>query len=506
MYLRCGPSYSTMSASHPSSLLPLPLSTMSSSSMASSPDLQNVNWSTFRNCCWRLITSPWWSALIVVLVLTVDALGDLLIGGASNLHLRAATLRAAGGSARLGARGMCMLRVSEAAIVWIVLILLRRGCNRRAPPRPGWLPSTLVASSSCPAADGDVPKNLAHRPLSGQHGTGPGGVSGAIGSSSCGLSLFSPVAVPGGTNSAVSDTGSGIGSVNAHGASAAYSPVCASPPNQTDWWMRQSHHAGATLLCTLSGWVWVLLGCFTALGSICSFLVAMGGRTAPGMLGEMVPARPRPYPTPLHLTTPGRSQGGRKPFARLPCLCATDSQFNHDGPLGRRSVLGRSLPALTWLCFEIGSAGALYVAGLEIAMLMPQMLQLLCPQPPWLAVKLQALSRLMASGGAEPPLIHKLRSVSLHALALIIAFTELCLNDLPILPQHRPLALLMGCAFSLNLLTWHAYRGRFTYLYADAPRTSAPAALLAGVCTPVALVCAFACLCSLSASQRVRPL
>ena len=179
-------------------------------------------------------------------------------------------------------------------------------------------------------------------------------------------------------------------------------------------------------------------------------------------------------------------------------------QFNHDGPLGRRSLLGRSLPAFTWLSFEIGSAGALYVAGLSIAMLIPQMLHLVCPQLPWLASKLQALSRLMASGTAEPPLSHKLQSLLVHALALIIAFAELCLNDLPVLPQHRPLALLMGCAFSINLLTRHAYHGRFTYLYADAPRTSAPAALLACVCTPAALGCAFACLCSLSASQRLR--
>ena len=190
--------------------------------------------------------------------------------------------------------------------------------------------------------------------------------------------------------------------------------------------------------------------------------------------------------------------------ARAPPALAL-AQFNHDGSLGRRSVLGRSLPALTWLSFEVGSAGALYVATLSIIMLMPHVLQLVCPPRfTWLASKLQALSRLTAGGGAEPPLSHKLQSLFVHALALLIAFIELCLNDLPILPQHRPLALLMGCAFSLNLLGWHAYHGRFTYLYADAPRTSAPAALLACVCTPAALVGAFALLCSLSASQRVR--
>jgi len=209
--------------------------------------------------------------------------------------------------------------------------------------------------------------------------------------------------------------------------------------------------------------VWVLLGVFSALGSVCSLLVAMGGRTAPGMLGDL---------------------------------------FNHDGPLAPRAVLGRSLPALTWLSFEVGSAGALYVACLSIATIAPQVMLTFAPS--CVATRLQPLARLCAGGGAEPPLSQKLQSLFVHALALLIAFSELYLNDLPILPQHRPLALLLGCAFSLNLLMWHAYHGRFTYLYADAPRTSAPAALLACVCTPAALVAAFAALANLSAAQRVR--
>merc|ERR1719482_2631598 len=133
------------------------------------------------------------------------------------------------------------------------------------------------------------------------------------------------------------------------------------------------------------------------------------------------------------------------------------------------------------------------------------MLLFVCSKgPKSLQQRLQALQRLCAGGGAEPPLAHKLQSLFVHALALLIAFAELCLNDLPILWQHRPLALLMGCAFSLNLLGWHARLGRFTYLYADAPRTSAPSALLACVLTPAALTAAFAALASLSASQNVR--
>ena len=76
--------------------------------------------------------------------------------------------------------------------------------------------------------------------------------------------------------------------------------------------------------------------------------------------------------------------------------------------------------------------------------------------------------------------------------------------SLRLLPaQHLPLATLFGCAFALNLLGWRAHNGRFTYLYADAPRTSAPAALLACALTPFALALAFAAVATLSASTRV---
>ena len=56
----------------------------------------------------------------------------------------------------------------------------------------------------------------------------------------------------------------------------------------------------------------------------------------------------------------------------------------------------------------------------------------------------------------------------------------------------------------LTVLGWHAYYGRFTYLYADAPRTSSVSALLACVLTPGALFVAFTAFASLSASTRVR--
>lgn len=106
--------------------------------------------------------------------------------------------------------------------------------------------------------------------------------------------------------------------------------------------------------------------------------------------------------------------------------------------------------------------------------------------------------------GMEAPRHSKLHAVSLHAAALLIASSELCLNDLPVLWQHMPLMLLFGCAFSLNLLAWHSHLGRFTYLLADDPRASPLALLLACTLTPIVLSLAFAALATLSASARVR--
>ena len=481
-------------------------SSASPSASASPTRLSSSDKRGVGDCCYRLATSPWWTALIIVLLLAIGAIGDLTLRASSNLHLRAATLRAAGGSALLGARCMCMLRLSEAGVVWLVLLVLRRGCRTRAPRPP--LHGAVVGNSSSPPANNSSPPLLSVSGVAGSSltngggspGDGDGGEGGLKHSGSaarlvdesgraCGL-------LPGAACPAdASGSTSSSSWVTDGWPAAAYPPDCASPPSQKEA-ARQDRRAGATLLCTLSGWVWVLLGVFSVLGSICSLLVAMGGRTAPGMLGDM---------------------------------------FNHDGFLGRRSVLGRSLPALTWLSFEVrnkrtqipshsllfshtlahlhvlaassqvGSAGALYVACLSILMLTPHMLLFVCSKgPKSLQQRLQALQRLCAGGGAEPPLAHKLQSLFVHALALLIAFAELCLNDLPVLWQHRPLALLMGCAFSLNLLGWHAYQGRFTYLYADAPRTGAYAALIACVLTPAALVGAFACLASISAASRVR--
>jgi hypothetical protein len=112
--------------------------------------------------------------------------------------------------------------------------------------------------------------------------------------------------------------------------------------------------------------------------------------------------------------------------------------------------------------------------------------------------RVQSVIRLCGANGAEQSWSHRLRSVFLHVLVLLIAFSELYLNDLPVLWQHRPLALLMGCAFSLNLLRWHWHHGRFTYLYADHPRFSSPSVLIASLLTPAAFYAAFAALTSLS--------
>ena len=292
-------------------------------------------------------------------------------------------------------------------------------------------------------------------------GGGGGGVCGTDGAAAAGGSGGGGSPGGGGASAAL-EAACRVGPAADEAAGAAIVPSSPSSAHKEHLVRR---NCGADLLCTLSGWVWVLLGCFALFGSVCSLLVAMGGRTDPGMLGEL---------------------------------------FSHHGPLGRRSIIGRSLPALTWLSFEVGSAGALYIAALSLIMLLrATLLAVLASrsrssEPSALSARVQSCARLCAAGGAEPPLAHKLRSLVVHALALVIAFAELWLNDLPVLPQHRPLALLMGCAFSLNLLGWHARHGRFTYLYADAPRTSAPSALLACIITPVALVASFSALASVS--------
>lgn len=372
-----------------------------------------------RSTSWLRRLSPRWASLTIVTLLTLGAAAELMLENGGSLLLRAATLRAAGGSARLGARGIFVLRVGEAVVLWALLCCTRRdgrGCccsSRRGGGGGGGTSAGLSASPSALCEAG-----LAHEPW-------PSAVEGS--------------------------------SVHSY-------------PREVE-----QMRPGASLLCTLSGWVCAVLGCFSVTGSVCSLLVAMGGRTAPGMLGEM---------------------------------------FSHHGPLARRSLLGWSLPTLTWLFFEIGSAGALYIATLSLLTLLRQCISSLWARlcghgvggsaPSALCAHLQSCTRLCAAGGAEPPLSQKLQSLVVHMIALLISFAELSLNDLPVLWQHRPLAVLMGCAFSVNLLAWHTYHGRFTYMYADAPRTSAPSILLACVITPAALAAAFAALASLSASTRVR--
>ena len=89
-------------------------------------------------------------------------------------------------------------------------------------------------------------------------------------------------------------------------------------------------------------------------------------------------------------------------------------------------MLGRSLPALTWLSFEVGSAGALYIASLSLLMLARAALlgflssrsrllggpyfagapggSPLSAAPSSFSARLHACARLWGSGGAEPPL------------------------------------------------------------------------------------------------------
>ena len=254
----------------------------------------------------------------------------------------------------------------------------------------------------------------------------------------------------------------------------AYPSDCASPAMLKEQLRRSS---GTSLLCTLSGWVWLLLGTFTSLGAVCSLVVAAGGHTAPGLLGEI---------------------------------------FSHHGPLGRRSLLGRSLPVLTWFCFEVssrdltvnlprsptiphasrssaarlpvlgsrrgarhgahskaarplplsihsarahtcrtehactqvGSAGAFYVAAFSAASwlvaksgALPTCLRRLCPHTLGTAGGAVQCWRRCAAGGAEPALPAKRRSLGVHALSVAISVLELKLNDLPVLWQVRMIAI-----------------------------------------------------------------
>jgi hypothetical protein len=388
-----------------------------------------------------LVDRAWWTALVLVVVILLCTLFELLSDvGTSNLHLRAATLRAAGGSARLGAAGMCCVRMAEASIVWLIVYLLRHNAPRRARSSPSGMVSQLQLNTAGMSS----------------HGCNAGPLSGG----SCGGFGSSP-SMPKGS---ACEAGSCIIPIDAKWPNPNYPPDCASPAELKE---QLRHRQGTELLCTLSGWVWATLGCFGVLGATCSLLVAMGGHSAPGMLGEML---------------------------------------SHDGMLGRRSVLGRSLVVLAWVTFEVGSAGALLVAAVSVVTVAPQLMSCASSGAQRLGWNTHACLRPRAAGGAEPPVAMKLRSLGVHLLAVLIATCELCFNDLPVLWQHLPFVLLLGCAFGLNMLAWQAHTGRFSYLYAVAPRTSQPAVLLACVLTPAALAFAFAALASLSATIRVRGL
>jgi len=361
------------------------------------------------------VERAWWTALCIMVVVSLSVLSELLRdAGTSNLHLRAATLRAAGGSARAGARFMCCMRTAEAAVVWLVLFALQRSTSPRRRLQPIGLTTTAagVPSRDCAVV--------------------------VTGGSSC-ASSSNGSSGSGGGSGALCDT-LPISSSMSRWPDPSYPPDCASPDELKEQMRRAS--GPSPLLCSLTGWVWVTLGCFSVLGAICSLLVAIGGHSAPGLLGELM---------------------------------------SHDGPLGRRSVLGRSLPILAWFTFELGSTGALYAAALSLLSVLP-----------------------LLNDCGEPTLSLKLRAMGVHALAVLIAGLELYLNDLPILWQHMPLPVLMGCAFGFNLLGLHAHYGRFIYLFADPPHTSAPAVLLACAATPAAFAAAFATLASLSSSEQVR--
>jgi len=235
-----------------------------------------------------------------------------------------------------------------------------------------------------------------------------------------------------------------------------YPPDCPSPAAASK---ERRAKIGSSLLCTISGWVWLMLGSFSLLAVMCSLLMVLGSHASPGSLGAML---------------------------------------LHHGTLGRRSVLGRALPTLTWCAFELGAAGSLYLACLTVPRLVGICGQCLAEHAH------TSHSAPLAGGGVDLPFKRKLRSIAISILALLIAFTEMRYNDMPVLWQHLPLAVVLGCAFSCSLLAWYAHLGAFVYLYADTPRTSAYSALLAALATPIALTLSFAAVAALSSSWRVR--
>ena len=233
------------------------------------------------------------TAVVLTVLIGLGSLMILLREGTSNLHLRAATLRAAGGSAIIGARGMCCLRTAEATIVWLVIFALRRLQPRR---RHSAMPAT---TQIMPCGGG----------IACRTGTCAmvGGVSNATPSA----------ATVGAAGGGGGGGGSGLGAaLNALPVEIfpSYAPDCPSPAELKEQ-LRRAHGSG--LLCTLSGWVFALLGCFATVGAMCSLLAAAGGHTAPGVLGEML---------------------------------------SPHGLLGRRSFLGRSLPMFAWIAFEVSAA------------------------------------------------------------------------------------------------------------------------------------------------------
>ena len=112
---------------------------------------------------------------------------------------------------------------------------------------------------------------------------------------------------------------------------------------------------------------------------------------------------------------------------------------------------------------------------------------------------------LLPPSSSEPPLSIKIRSVCVHLVAPLISINELLLNDLPVLWSHLPVAMLLACSFSLFILASYSRFGRFAYLYAQAPRTSAIDALGACVLTAVAIAASFAALASISSSLHTDP-
>ena len=373
------------------------------------------------------------------------------------LHLRVATMRAAGGSSQLGAWAMCLLRTCE------LVVVISLCCAQRQAKRCSGSSSGSGSGSHGRAAGVGLPVSNSAVSLSSLGtcsnkrccGGGVGGSCGSLPSLSSSTAALhtGSCAIDISACSATGVTGGGglCGLCDAWTAGE-HSPYdCGSPAalkSLRDETPFRMHSAAA--ISTLSVWVWLLLGSFAFLGAVCSWLVAFGGS---GYLVQLLLG---------------------------------------SGRITSRSRLGRALPVWLWLLYEVAAPASLLVAATSTLFIIPVELWRKRLSP-------QARSSTLRK---EPLLSLQPCALCLHYGGLVISILELKLNDLPLLRAHLPLVVLFGSAHSLVLLLRLRGTGSFQYMHADQPRYSPVAAIVACCFTPTALAASFALLEHAWAARR----